>query len=284
VRQFAWVDSSGVDTLSFAAAPYGPFALSPDGRKILVRVESANSRGELWILSLQQGTRSRVPGVEAPGYLSNWWPDGNYIVYTDVPWQRQGFGPAMRVSESGKVDTIVRSAYVAIASPDGRHIAVGGYTTDSGLWYLSTAMEGTPVRLASHFQSFASFSPDGRWIAYSDPAVNAVCAVEIEHPETRVQISDGGGNEPVWSRDGQHIFFRRGWTIMVVDVRRHEPRFSHPRFLLSGPFMKVPGRSHDVNADDRHLVLLALPRRTTPQLEYVTGWFAQLAKLAPAPP
>lgn len=286
-RRFAWVDSLGhVDTLRVAPAAFGPFALSTNGRKIVVRVEGAGSRGELWVVDLARETHTVIPATDAPGFLPQWWPDNEHVVYTDVPWRRDHFGPVLRATESGQIDTLVRSAYVGIPSHDGSHLAVGGYPGLAGLRLLSlNHAEARGIELSPGFQSFASFSPDDQWIAFNDPTVTSeIYAVRISDPKKRIQISENGGVEPVWSPNGKQIFFRRGANLLVVDFHpERDPPFTTPRILASGPFLKVPGRSHDVSPDGRrHLVILAPAQETTTRLHYVSGWFDQIRKYAAA--
>lgn len=283
LRRFAWVDSMGhVDTLAFPPARFGAFDLSPDGTRIVVRVEPPGSHGELWVMDIRRGTHTVLPISEVPGFVPHWWPDGKRVVFDAVPWQRDHFGPAMRIDESGVRDTLVASSIAAIPSPDGSHVAVGGYRP--GLWLVPRPSgRDSAVQLSKGFQTFASFSPDGQWIAFSDPSVTwDVYAVEIAHPERRYELSNDGGAEPVWSPDGRQIFYRCGARLMVVDVRPgREPRFATPRLLVSGPFYKPVGRSHAVApSGDKHLVLLATGAQRAARLQFVTGWFDHLSSLA----
>ena len=72
-------------------------------------------------------------------------------------------------------------------------------------------------------------------------------------PLHRRKISSGGGVEPVWSRDGKEIFFRKGDAMMVVPVesRGSELRAGTPErlfevpvraFQLAGQLRCEPGR------------------------------------------
>jgi Tol biopolymer transport system component len=54
-----------------------------------------------------------------------------------------------------------------------------------------------------------SFSPDGRWLAYvSDESGRAEVYVRRYLQGDRFTVSTGGGNGPLWRRDGKEIFFQ----------------------------------------------------------------------------
>ena len=53
------------------------------------------------------------------------------------------------------------------------------------------------------------FSPDGRWLAYSSDETGTydVYVRPFPGPGGRSQISTGGGQRPIWSRNGRELFF-----------------------------------------------------------------------------
>src|SRR5262249_39808865 len=64
------------------------------------------------------------------------------------------------------------------------------------------------------------FSPDGRWLAYSsdDSGVQELYVRPFPGPGGKTDVSVGGGNFPVWSRDGRKLFFLTpDLRIMVAD-------------------------------------------------------------------
>ena len=95
------------------------------------------------------------------------------------------------------------------------------------------------MRLSTSFRSLASFSPDGRWVAFmaSDPAED-VYVVDTRHPGRPYKISEGGGTEPRWPAHGGAIVYRNGWTWYAVNVVLGDhPVFSPPRAILHGQRM-----------------------------------------------
>jgi hypothetical protein len=74
-----------------------------------------------------------------------------------------------------------------------------------------------------------------------------------------VQVSAGGGTEPVWSRDGRRVFYRGSGKLMAAAVRT-TPGFSvvsHDTVLTdSYAFATNPHANYDVFPDGAHFVFL----------------------------
>ena len=135
---------------------------------------------------------------------------------------------------------------------------------------------------------FPSIFPDGRWFAFvsNETGSNQIHVQEIETGRRRA-ISTGGGNRPVWSRDGTEIFYRSGeGQQSVVEVTREpELSFSAPR-----PLFEVTGlqTEYDVTADGQ--TFLGMMRTgidepegapAAPSLNVVLNWFEELKQWVP---
>jgi eukaryotic-like serine/threonine-protein kinase len=53
------------------------------------------------------------------------------------------------------------------------------------------------------------FSPNGHWIAFASNETGKMEIYVVPYPLTsgKWQVSNGGGKEPVWGRDGKELFF-----------------------------------------------------------------------------
>ena len=86
------------------------------------------------------------------------------------------------------------------------------------IWFAPVSATGKPFAfLATRFtEGGARFSPDGKWIAYaSDESGRSEVYVRrfqegAAASEGKFQISNGGGDYPVWRRDGQELFYMAG--------------------------------------------------------------------------
>jgi WD40 repeat protein len=70
-----------------------------------------------------------------------------------------------------------------------------------------------------------SQSPDGRFIAFgSDGAApNGITVVDLETGEA-IQLTNDGGNSPVWSPDSRTIAYESGHDLFVLDLDIRTPR------------------------------------------------------------
>jgi eukaryotic-like serine/threonine-protein kinase len=174
-------------------------------------------------------------------------------------------------------------------SPDGKTLAVGCSTAESGnegVYLLSPGDNSAPrVFVDTPFSDWgAKFSPDGHWIAYTSDASGQyeVYVRPFPGPGSQWQVSTGGGEEPVWSRDGKEIFYRNGTKWMAVDVKTtSEFSATPPRLLFTGPYVNVPGPSYDVGPDGRFVLIEGPPEAPVTRLNVVLNWFADLRRLVP---
>ena len=276
-----------IDTLPFPSAGYHGFELAPDGKQLLIRVQSSSGRGELWVFDISNGSRTRIRTDGIPLYLPRWWPDSRQIVFSEFTSDGGLAAPVVRQRLDGLPhrDTLLDEASSATPAPDGRHIAVLGWKRHFGLWLMPVdGATDKPVQLVSQPAYFISFSPDGKWIVYhvSDPP--EVYASSVEHPSERYKISTAGGEEPLWSPKGDRIVYRNGQQWIAVDVSTKAGfKAGKARVLFEGPYLNVPGWSHSFFPDgERQLLLLGPQEQTSNRLVAVTSWFAELQRIAPA--
>jgi hypothetical protein len=143
-----------------------------------------------------------------------------------------------------------------------------------------------PFANAPANETAAAFSPDGKWIAYqSDETGRPEIYVQpFPGPGARVPISSDGGKEPVWSRDGQELFYREG-TAMVAVAVSSEPTFSVEKreLLFDGPYQAdgVGHPSYDVSLDGRRFLMMRSDSRQRSQIHVVVNLATELEAMRP---
>jgi serine/threonine-protein kinase len=152
------------------------------------------------------------------------------------------------------------------------------------IWTLSLEgkREARPW-LATPSREFAPFpSPDGRWVVFCsfESGRNEIYVRPYPGPGGQTKISNDGGIEPAWSRDGKEIFYRSADSFMAVPVRT-SPDFSagQARPLFPDRYAKWGRedgpRSYDVSADgSRFLVIKVNAVKAAPvtQLNLLSDW------------
>ena len=268
---------------------------SPDGRRVAVSERPQPNRPDIWILDLEGGTRTRLTSTHDVEQAL-WTPDGERITFVsprngsiNIYWKR--------VDGSGDEEPLlIRSDHHQVGSwtADGKRLAFMAANRDTGLgdlWVLNEESEASPVAVTPFDEQEPSFSPDGRFIAF---ASNETGRDEIYVQRYGISggkrlISNKGGREPVWSRDGSEIFYRQHGALMVVAVESGEElTFEQPQMLFEdrflSPFMNtsVGETTYDVSPDGRHFVMIqrsADAKRN--QIHVVLNWFEELSRLVP---
>jgi Tol biopolymer transport system component len=171
-------------------------------------------------------------------------------------------------------------------SHDGRFLAYhqANEAGNTDVWILPMGGDRKPRRfLGTKFdESFASFSPDGRWLAYSSNESGEweVYATSFPGGEGKWQISTGGGTNPTWTKGGSEIIFynSRRHGMMSVPITYSpdlHPGKGSELFQLSSDPDYVP----DVSPDGEHIAVAQRGKQAQiTKLIVVVNWFEELKK------
>ena len=143
-----------------------------------------------------------------------------------------------------------------------------------GCW-IAALRERRPAPSVGAFDASLAFSPDGRWFATqsAEGGRAEVYVYPYGRNGDRIQVSQQGGGEPVWGRDGRALFYRAAnfTDMMMVEVSGTgaDVRFSAPRLLFKGANYAPSGNraNFDVTPDGRFVMVLLDEAR--PQLKLV---------------
>ncbi len=200
------------------------YALSPNGRRALF-----SARGDLFTVPAEHGaTRDLTQTSAADEDHPSWSPDGKTVAYTTDSTGEQQI--AIRPAEGGpeRVLTHFRTGffYTPVWSPDGKHLAFGD--GNHRLWLLDIASGRTTQVAEDPYNEIhdQSFSPDGRWLAYSLTGANqqrGIYLYSLESARAR-RVSEPLANDfgPVFSPDGKYLYF--------VSSRHENPTLSESEF------------------------------------------------------
>lgn len=168
-------------------------------------------------------------------------------------------------------------------------LAVGS-GTDIGVLSMDGDRTAELLIQTEFHEYMAVISPDGGWIAYqAEPSGRFEIYVE-RFPDLggRRQISTNGGKQPLWSSDGQQLFYRdiSGRQLFAVPVET-QPAFTvgNAEQLFEGPYLNVAGwRTYDVAPDGERFAIVrssATDAEGQAELIVVQNWFEELRQLVP---
>ena len=129
-----------------------------------------------------------------------------------------------------------------------------------------------------------TLSPDGRWMAYDSDESGRVEVFAQSFPDPggkRWKISPTSGSEPLWTKGGRELVYRKGDSVMAVSVDLERGSIGQPVALFGGRYPDSPGwtrpRSYDVAPDGQRFLMMRLPaQRPRPRIAVVLNWFDEL--------
>jgi serine/threonine-protein kinase len=239
--------------------------LSPDGKHIALTINTGD-RNDIWIYELGSGTMTRLTTDGHANDRPEWTPDGKYVLFrSDRAQSEIWWRPADLSAPSSQLLAGPRLAlFEAVMSPDSRNIAYQIDTLGADLYYRGTGSDKTVKVISNNpsaIETMPRISPDGRWIAFTTDESGAVEVViqPFPGPGGRVQVSTGGGTEPVWSRDGRQIFYRTNAGFMAARIRPGPTLSIEARdTLLADDYVYAsnPHANYDVMPDGEHFLFL----------------------------
>jgi Tol biopolymer transport system component len=276
-------------------------------------VEIAGRDGvDIHIYDLARKVLTPLTSSPSHGRYPLWTADSQRVVfYSDAgggglySMPADGTGPLRRLTTSPALQTPYSWA------EGGRTLLFEQRSTDrlrSDIYLLSFAGEptATPLVQTAANEVEPAVSPDGRWLAYTagehgrHPAGQPGSASDEDvyvrpFPQVnggRWRISTDGGDSPMWSRDGRHLFFISRGRAMSVPVetaptlRPGTPTvmFDLPPFYRSSARI---GRQWDIAPDgDRFLIMnpgeIATGEHSQSRIVVVLNWHEELKRLVPA--
>lgn len=295
-RSLVWVDRTGRTTAATSyQKAYATPRLAPDGSRVALTIYAPDGTPDLWIYELERGSMTRLT-LEGLNTGASWSPDGRLVAFTSrragdlffVPWVMSPDGGQARRVRVGDSPTWVTSW-----APDGQHLAISQLRPSTGLDILIARLDGTaepePFLQTRFTESSGMFSPDGRWLAYmSDESGRfEVFLGDVRQRERRWSVSVDGGSEPVWSRRGTELYFRRGGQLMAVSIGRgaaDEPRIGQPVALFEGAYEQDASSGYaNFDAGDERRPFLMLQNAggvRTHRMTVVLNWFNELRRRA----
>lgn len=287
-RRLAWFNRRGdrTEVLPNSEGYRNPMVSREGTRLAADRQDPATGRVDVWVVDLVRHVASRITSGAASYQNATWSPDGGRLAFNVLPSNAQAiFDLATQQLTMFQVqEPAPTGGGVRDWSPDGESILVqansGQGHTD--LWSLPVSGGHPRTLVASPGTDVdGQFSPDGRWLAYSSDISGRweTYVTPTNAQGAALPISNGGGLEARWRRDGRELFYLSlDDTLMAVDVQPG-PRLvlGVPRRLFVAPVGSIStGRNHyDVGPDGQRFLVTEEIRTGAPlAITVLTDWMA----------
>ena len=283
VRRLVFVDEhGGTRSMTDELRAFGNPRFSPNGRKVALDITTPSN--DIWVLDVAGKTLSRLT-TQGNGDRPEWSPDGRRILFrsirgdtTSLWWQ-----PADGSDQGERLFLIDNGPHEGVLTPDGQTLVYrvsppGVARRDIYAVSLTGDRKPRPMAATQFDEMQPQISRDGKWLAYiSDESGNYEIYVRaMVENAGRTLVSAGGGTEPIWSRDGNRLFYRNGAKMMAATVVR-TPGFSvtERKTLFEGNFsLSPPHANYDVAPDGKGFVMTA-PTEQSSQVVVVQHWMSE---------
>ena len=288
--------------------PPGPYAnprVSPNGKQVVFVTDDARE-ANVWVYELSGVSASRRLTFDGKNRFPIWAADGQHIVFGSdregdiaIFWQRaDGSGPAERLAKAEKGQALIPLDW---SRTGDMLLFTSGPTSPSSTqtgWTLSTlSIRDRKIAPVATIQSNgpveATFSPDGRWIAYKAVRGTAALEIFVQSFPGGAKFLIGPGVSPFWSPDGRELFYRLPTGTMSVAVTT-QPAFAvaNPTPVLGLEFIDrggTAGREIDILPDGKHFVGMTSTNVSSSQpaagqkaqFQVVLNWFEELKQRVP---
>ena len=282
-----WVDHTGAaSVLPFPPQLYLHPRLSPNGRQVALTIrDPSDGREDIWLLDLDRGTRSRFTVEGTVNRWPVWTHNGSRIAFSSSR-DSSSFDLFSKPADGSEdARSLLSSERLLVPfSWAAEQQALAYYEVASGqgdIWTLAATGTPSPIVTTPFDERAPMFSPDGRWLAYvsEESGRSEVYVRPYPGPGARISISSEGGIEPVWSRDGRALYYRRGERMMVVPIEA-AGTFGSSRVLFQRGYAFSPiGRgnpNYDVAADGRFLMVSRAADEGVVPIHVVLNFFEEL--------
>jgi serine/threonine-protein kinase len=261
--------------------------LSPDARRVVYGLNAS-----IYVHDLSIGTNRRVVPPDWRGADPFWSPDGRRIAFHSSRPTTLGFDGFTTTADSiGAPKQLFRDSVLVAPQAwlsDGRMLARGQRVVPGGsdifvLSFKDTSVKVTPYLNAEWDEFEAAISPDERWVAFRSNETGRNEVYVRPFPDAsggKWLLSEHGGIDPVWARDGRSVYWWEGSLLRVAHVRT-QPGFavlSRETVLKDDAYMpNCCFPNYDIYPDGKRFIMA---RRGSAQqaagLVLVTNWFEEL--------
>jgi hypothetical protein len=300
--QLLWVEvKDGEAQETLVASGTGTWVhprLSPEGGRVCVDIHRPDGMRDLYILDLRRGEPiERQLTFDGVTWESEWRPDEG----------QEGDGQQLAVMsarEAGRWGVhLVRADVISQETTElvaGAHLIPGSWTKDGstllyhdlgvpGIWRVGVGGDGEPEEIVATqvHERFPRLSPNNEWIAYVADGTRGPEVWVMRYPELepRHQVTTGGGTEPVWSGNGESLYYRVDDRMHALSIA-YEPTFewTDRGELFRGDYdaASVGHQHYDVDRERERFLMIKHGAVTGPsEVRVVLNWGTRVVRDRP---
>lgn len=300
LRRLIWVDRKGTEApvIETKRYYYGP-RVSPDGSRLAFWI--AGPESHVWILDLRRGMMEQFT-TTGRNFWCAWSPDGSKLAFISRRSQTSaetaelfcrtidGSSPEEQLTEGPTHDQ------PTCWTRDGKSVLFQRSFLPQTGWDLMIASLGSnravrPLLASPANESRGELSPDNRWLAYvsTEGGTPGVFVRAFQGPDRKRRISQSGVSavDPLWSPDGQELFYRDIDAGNVMGVRLNtaaDLSSGTPEVLFPDPYpVHEPyGRTYDITPDGRRFIMVKSVDPPPRKILVALNWFEELKRLSAA--
>jgi Tol biopolymer transport system component len=268
--QLRWFDRQGQAAASVGAASArrGP-RIAPDGKRVAVFTDlprTAATGGSVGVVELGSGRYQRLTFVDAGFGAVAWSPDSS-AVFFGMAEKARGISDLFRqpAASGTAIEPLLvdRSQKFPVdVSADGHLLAFLSAPTQSQRELRVLSLADRSASLFAQNVTSARLSPDGRWMAYTSIQSGRpdVFIQSFPTPGPKIQVTERGGDAPVWSRNGRELFYVAAGKLVGVPMTfpSGTPVAGQPAVLFDVP----NSTDYDTAADGRFLFSVPVANHT----------------------
>jgi Tol biopolymer transport system component len=231
-------------------------------------------------LDLDSGIFSRLTFNPSGDYNPVWSPDGKEVIFSS---RREGHQDLHRKPVGGGEEEVL---YQSKQDKGPYHLSKDGWVlffAGGDFYRLPLSGDRKPVMaLKSEFiKDLAAVSRDGRWVVYESPESGRMEVYLASYPAFtgRRQISNGGGSQPLWSRDGKELFYLTvDGKVVRVDVKGAGTLETGPPHVLFQAPIKVnqSQTEYSVTGDGKRFIFREPVAESSMPITVVLNWTSGL--------
>jgi serine/threonine-protein kinase len=273
---------------------------SPDGNRLALELMEREF-SSIWVYEWERDTLSRLASG-SNSVLPTWSPKGLHIAFMSVREGTQNLYLKRADGSTAEAQRLTQGVNRQAATswhPSGRFLAFTETAPETRADIMILPMEGDDesgwkAGEPSVFlngpanESFATFSPDGRWLACQsdETGTDEVYVRPFPGPGGKFPVSTNGGTAPLWSPSSKELFYGRSGRIMVTaySVDGDSFRADKPRLWSEGGYAQRNGYPFGVHTDGQRLAVAMNPVDPAPapsKLVFILNLAEELRRLAP---